>query len=250
MNDWLHIETHISNECEFQAIDKSRYEEVQEIKDYVFIDFLVYNDDTYLYTPNRFVSIVRNGGWYGESFHFNSKLDKDGKFTYYKYGIRTLESFEIIHPDDEVRPIAEEWTYPVKNQIFYYQNKVFIGKFDENSVDDVIASSEEITNLFDLKNYIEQIRFYFDTTVINICNLKNCLLSLQKELIDLKLSSKCNNDSDIQDKKDFMLSSVFVLEYLISIKKYEEAVRLIDRLSSCNFICKSNKLSCNCGTTI
>lgn len=91
-----------------------------------------------------------------------------------------------------------------------------------------------------------------DDTVIAICNLRNCLLKMEQDSIREFLGEcskgKCNKSSG-QYMKDFLLTSVFVLENLICNKEYDRAEQIIKRLNSCNLCSedtnKTHKCNCN-----
>lgn len=78
---------------------------------------------------------------------------------------------------------------------------------------------------------------------------------MQKQLIDnYTLARPCVSNSDIKQKCDFLLSALFVLEYLKDTKNYSEAQKIIDGVSTCISLCKEetflNHNTCGCGSTI
>ena len=86
--------------------------------------------------------------------------------------------------------------------------------------------------------------------VFSICKLRNCLIQKEKDTINSFLKN-CNTniycDSTSNSVNDFLLVSIFLLEHMICRGNYEEAIRIIESISTCN-ICAdllSNK-KCNC----
>lgn len=88
--------------------------------------------------------------------------------------------------------------------------------------------------------------------VFIICNLRNCLINKEKNMINTFLKdcggkAKCGGDSNKQID-DFLLISVFLLENLICRGNYVDAIRILKGISGCNGICGENDGSkkCNC----
>jgi len=52
-------------------------------------------------------------------------------------------------------------------------------------------------------------------------------------------------------KRDLLLSAINVISYLAEMEKFEEAERLLERITSCNGLCDYNDINlrgCGCGT--
>lgn len=79
-----------------------------------------------------------------------------------------------------------------------------------------------------------------------------CLTNLQKQIIfSSHTCSKCELDAETRYKRDFLLSALYVLEYLSHSNNYDEAQRIIDSMSSCNTLCGDpldGDNDCGCGT--
>lgn len=104
----------------------------------------------------------------------------------------------------------------------------------------------------DPKNSIGPISPDNEYDVFSIHNLRNCVLQMEKEAIwsfvQMCSGKNCRNKSYTRSTKDLLLIAIFVLENLISQERYTEAQMILDSLSTCSDICKSNKtFSCNCG---
>lgn len=84
--------------------------------------------------------------------------------------------------------------------------------------------------------------------IFSICKLRNCLLKMEKDYVvkflhGCNTNSHCSNESDVI--RDFLLSTVFVLEHLICSGQTVEALRILKNIDSCA-LCSDNKHS-NCG---
>lgn len=104
----------------------------------------------------------------------------------------------------------------------------------------------------DLLEYIQDKRIMpeKDHQVFSICKLRNCLLSKEKEHISSFLhgcitNSHCKTSDNENITRDFLLSTVFVLEHLICAGETTEALRILKNIQSCT-LCSNNK-STNCG---
>ena len=102
----------------------------------------------------------------------------------------------------------------------------------------------------DLLEYIQDNSIMPLAETFSICKLRNCLLKKEKDFIS-KFLKGCGtnkhcigNDDDVI--RDFMLSTIFVLEHLICTGQTTEALRILKNISSCT-LCSDNKPTNNCG---
>lgn len=101
----------------------------------------------------------------------------------------------------------------------------------------------------DLLEYIEDNSLIPIVETFSICKLRNCLLNAEKNYISKFLkecdtNSHCsNNTTDII--RNFLLSTIFVLEHLICTGQTIEATRILKNVNSCT-LCSDNKTT-NCG---
>lgn len=84
--------------------------------------------------------------------------------------------------------------------------------------------------------------------IFSICKLRNCLLKMEKDYITEFLhgcntKSHCSNESDVM--RNFLLSTIFVLEHLICSGQTVDALRILKNINSCT-LCSDDKPS-NCG---
>ena len=82
--------------------------------------------------------------------------------------------------------------------------------------------------------------------IFSICNLRKCVIELEKKSIEDFLYKRCEKSSQ-QSTKDLLLISIFVLEHLINQEKYSEAERILTSLGSCENLCGDViTKTCNC----
>ena len=75
---------------------------------------------------------------------------------------------------------------------------------------------------------------------------------MQKQILSNPTScndcGKSSNLASIKQNRDFLLSAIYVLEYLTNTDQFEEAQRVLDGLSDCSgVICKDFELKSDCG---
>lgn len=114
--------------------------------------------------------------------------------------------------------------------------------------------NKSVTNV-DVSNPESLIKYYNSnatstdrncTRIFSICKLRNCTVQLEKESIHNFINHPCRKMSD-QSNRDLMLIAIFVLENLIVQQEYTKASMIVEALSTCNTLCKSNKSqTCNC----
>jgi len=72
-----------------------------------------------------------------------------------------------------------------------------------------------------------------------------------KKVLDERTSIQCNNtgvDKGDLYKRDLLLSAINVITYLAEMEQFEEAERLLERISGCNGLCDTtSSSSCGCG---
>jgi hypothetical protein len=93
--------------------------------------------------------------------------------------------------------------------------------------------------------------FSFQKTVFSVCKLQKCLVYLQRKFLENCRS--CDRSNTDRNTRDFLLSAMYVFDYLKDHDNYEEAQRLLDNLSDCTRnLCGEtfNKSDCNCGKAI
>lgn len=240
----LNITTNISKcNCQFCAIDNTDYSTM--LDKLVFVEFLcyfAYKDDVNTLLPikqSKKISIGSENDYKTYGYNF----DYDGRYIYNKYAIYNIES---LYSDNQ---------YLIKDKIFYYNNNIYIGLQNVNSLQEINASnSNMISNWYELKNYIGQyINYFYTTELFTICKLNKCVINYQKQTLFNKLESCkkiCKTDYT-KELRDFLFISIHVLSYLICNENYEEAQRILESLSACGELCNDTVFlnstnNCNC----
>lgn len=250
MDRRLLIHLDIDANCNIHAIDHSNYLSLgDDILDHVVLEFFTDKDSNIIYQKTNVLK--HNRDYLLQDFSTLIPLPSDGTFTYYKLIIPCLSHFEV-YGDQISRGMQEIEKYEVADKYFFHR-----GRFYYSSVDivpeDGISKFEEVTDFFELwHNKDDQGFFWFSNNIFSICKLEKCLVSLQRKTLENCFTNKCKDTSDSKYQRDFILDSVFVLRYLVSVNNYTEAQRILDNLSSCGSLCEdeldaSLNGGCNCG---
>lgn len=238
----LNVSINVNNDCEIIASDNTQYNN-NNIVLLEFLCYCAYDDDESTLLPikdSKKISYVENNTVeriYKYHTHY------DGYYLYAKYGIYKVESLLI------------EDTYQIKDKIFFYDNKVWLGHNNVANLTDIKTNSEQIVNWYKLHDYVgDKITYYSNIDLFTICKLEHCVFELQKKSLFDKISKcsklNCEDNQEIKDIRDFLFVSMYVLNYLIDRFKYLEAQRILESLSACGTLCGSENFTsnknCNC----
>lgn len=95
--------------------------------------------------------------------------------------------------------------------------------------------------------------FWFDDVFFSIFNIVKCFILTENNRLNSIFENGCRiqcTSNPYAANADFLASAIFVLRYLIRQNKYIEAQELLNRLQTCNGLCKDVKQSlkeCGCG---
>lgn len=159
-----------------------------------------------------------------------SECPNKGEFT---------NSFEIIVDPDGIHKEYHNRTNSiiefVKDGLYQYYLLLTNRDLDDINFNDVISNNNSIGD------------WSYSENIFSICNLRKCAFELEKKSIESFLCYNTCEKSSSQLEADLLLISIFVLEHLISLEKYSEAERILERLKSCENICGNTLLKpCNC----
>lgn len=250
MNKKINIDVIVRSDCKLIAVDNSDYLGV-DLSQYIMLEFLSYNTDENLLPESvKIRKELHNRGHYLSRFASEFMLDIDGTYSYYKLVIPQLSYFQDEDEPDKYINLIDE--------LFFFKGKLYksnITNQDGHTLDEVIKNSEVIVNYkvaYDLvqENKASQTFYCPIKNVFSVCKLQRCLVYLQRQL----LLSKCNTNESLRDRRDFLLSAMYVFDYLKDMGNFTEAQRILDNLSSCNSLCGEElgniNNSCGCGNSI
>ena len=159
---------------------------------------------------------------------FKYYLINDGLYMYYRLKIATTE----LDINTENRLYFDVTT----QKLMIGDTEVTESKQLRDVIDD--ASPNTKFGVIDL----------LEEPVFSICKISSCLENLQRKYIfNYNSLSNCKIDED-KNLRDFLFSTVFILKLLLKQQRYEEALKLLQSVNTCE-ICDSyvlNKNSCNC----
>lgn len=259
MNKRLSINLIVQPNCQLVAVDNSDYNSLGvDLLEHVMLEFLSYNDETSpLPKTVRLRKEIHNRGYYLARFSSEFILEMDGTYSYYKLVIPILDHFEI-----------ENGRYSkLYDELFFYNKTLYKSNLPNTEEDYdlsyVLDNSEKITNYIDAYDLIQRggasQTFYCPKEIVfSVCKLQRCLVSLQRQLLFSNSCTcsydKCSTDEMLRNRRDFLLSALYVFDYLKDNRNFTEAQRILDNLSTCSSICGDEldniNNSCGCGNSI
>ena len=160
---------------------------------------------------------------------------KDGVFTYNKLLVPTLEH------------LNKNGKYMIENQLFYHNGNFYHGEKDSTEAD--IFSNSKSVDISALWGVQGTQTLSYQKRLFSFCKLQECLLNLQKQILSSNKSCDiCEIDNQLRYKRDFLFSTIYVLNYLKQQDNFSEAQRILDNFSSCSFaVCEESEFKNNCG---
>lgn len=138
-------------------------------------------------------------------------------------------------------PLDETMPYCYKDGKYYKNNQ-------ELCVEDIVQAIEEVSlqELVDVNPKVSEIKFdyyyYFST-----CNLRKCFIQICKDILNQKASAcEPHPDASLTYKRDLLWTALNVIKYMTEMGQYDEALRLLEEITTCNGLCPPSK-TCKCG---
>ena len=161
----------------------------------------------------------------------------DGWHIYYKFLIPKLSHFcENVDDCNEVY---------LNNQFYYHENKIY--KYDgeyRGDIDELLNDSSEVSidNLISAhtNNSLGSHIWSCEKNIFTICGLTKRFVELHKTIISEQCT--CKNIDHLIDMRDFLLSTIYVLDYLKDLNNFAEAQKILNNVIGCFNTTKS----CNC----
>lgn len=187
----------------------------------VYVEFLVSSNTKIKDT----IVISKERGFY------TFPIPNDGFYIY--YCIKTVDSEQIT---DLIKEGFDGLYYDVTTNNLIFQQKP------------VTDYEKLISALPTLLNEKEGVSDYIEKYAFSICNLKKCLIELQKESVN-KYNS-CDKMNELIKLRDLLFISIYVLETLIYQERFSEAMDVLNSINACNSFCTNipikSKSNCNC----
>lgn len=133
---------------------------------------------------------------------------------------------KLVVPIDETKP-------------YYYRDARIYKGNKEVPVQEIIEANPETSGV--------EITYY---QYFQICKLRKCFNELAKKVLDSQASIDCRKDSVSKDdiyKRDLLWSALNVIQYLAEMSQFEEAERLLERITDCNGLCDNTNSKGGCG---
>lgn len=258
MDKKLNIQLFVHPNCKLVAVDHSDYSSV-DLLDHVAIEFLSYAEETSPLSNTIKVYKTYNRNFAATPFSSEFTFEVDGTYAYYKLSVPLLEHLKIEG--------EEKYRITDKNELFFYDDVLYKCKLDDISasydLSEIINNSDQIENYLDAydivqKNGASQTLYYPKEIIFSVCKLQKCLVSLQRKLLPINSSicgfDKCITDETLRNRRDFLLSALYVFDYLKDTGNFTEAQRILNNLSTCDSLCDDELANlnndCGCGNFV
>ena len=121
---------------------------------------------------------------------------------------------------------------------YYYSGRFYKGN-----------SEVELQELIETNPSVSQIEIVYED-YFQTCNLRKCFINLCQQIFDNTASLRCEikkADKELIYKRDLVWSAINVIKYLVEQKQFDEAERLLYRITKCNGLCDFNQnKGCGC----
>ena len=129
-------------------------------------------------------------------------------------------------------------TIPIDSaQPYYYKNGKFYHNIWEVDLQELIELNPKVSKI-----KIEYI-YYF-----SLCNISKCFIKICQDIFSQQTSicNKLNIDNSLIYKRDLIWSTINIIKYMADMDQIEEALRLLEEITSCNGLCPQSEFN-NCG---
>lgn len=151
------------------------------------------------------------------------KIDDPVEFTIGEDGYYLL--CKLIVPTDITKP-------------YYYFNGQFFKGSKEIQLQELIETNPEVSQVeISYEHYFQ------------ICHLRQCFIDICQKIFNEQASIRCEKDKvdkELIYKRDLIWSAINVIKYLVEFEQFEEAERLLERITGCNGLCQHEE-SKGCG---
>lgn len=122
--------------------------------------------------------------------------------------------------------------------IVYFVDEGHVYKYVNGTIDS--ASIEEVLEINPINTTISKT----SKDYVSICFLQKCYVNLCRQIFNDRGFSQCWNknsvDSELVYKRDLVWMAINVIKYLTEFNQLSEVERIIEQITSCNGLCKSN----------
>lgn len=213
-----------------------------------FIEFVIKNNSIIFNIVNEVIDAAD----FSPSTIIN--IDRDGLYKYYKIVIPTLDFYKA--GDSSYNVITDGIS-----RCFYYDKKLYkpregVTNITLDTLEINCIKIESVKDLWEARLTDDNI-LYYSANYFSIYRLKNCYLNyFNSSLVDYinkECNMHCKVDSETMNKRDFIFITMYVLDWLIKNKEFDEASRILNIVNSCDdSFCNgantfNNSGGCNCG---
>lgn len=226
---------------------------VKNFNSLISVEFLLDLNDELVNSSVRIKNDLYNEMFAGEETVI--KFPHDGTFTYYKFIVPKINYFHNGFVSENEKSNKQIPIYTIQaNEVFYYNSSLYVSNAEVNGHLSDVLNNASIIKVTDICEYLNSHILSFQKVLFSYCKLQKCLVNLQSRI--LKNPNNCNGCGTLSGKtldrynRDFLLSAIYLLDYLTQTNNFEEAQTILDSFVNCSgSICDDSELksSCNCG---
>lgn len=120
---------------------------------------------------------------------------------------------------------------------YYFDGKFYKGN-EEIQLQELIETNPEVSKVeISYEHYFQ------------ICHLRQCYIDICQRIFEEQASIRCEKnkvDKELIYKRDLIWSAINVIKYLVEFEQFEEAERLLQKITGCNGLCQHEE-SKGCG---
>lgn len=145
----------------------------------------------------------------------------------------------LKHPDSFELPsdglyIFQRLIIPLKEHAgkteYHYDNGLYNKSGEKVDFDEVWEHKSDVENIF-----------WFDDEIFSIFNLIECFILTERDRLNEVFKKGCNSgctSGSNSDNADLLATIIFVLKHYIKNKDFYEAQALLNKIETCNGLCK------------
>lgn len=182
------------------------------------------------------------------------ELEYNGIYYYHKICVPILEYFLGKSPDMIVGEIFVDENGNLQQIMDRPKVDTIEGILEVSNAVSCIHAYNAIVRNMGADYEANESYFFPKKEVFSTCKIRKCLVYLQhKMLLENCSSNSCSANAELRNTRDFLFGAMYVLNYLKETNNFEEAQRIVDNLSTCNFPCDEDSITannCGCGNYI
>lgn len=101
---------------------------------------------------------------------------------------------------------------------------------------------DNLQELVEVNPETSGLEFTYDN-YFSVCHLRKCFIKFCQDIFNSRATVRCEPKFKDSSKynRDLVWAALTVIQYLVDFEQYQEAQRILERISGCNGLCKESK---------